>query len=154
MSFIPVMAKLKFWVIAAENSVSYDPSEILFICWFGAKASLNYHYQCWKHLCCLIFECGNQHVFSGFLMNTEFIWNRTLCIYFELNSMWITLPYTQIWITTVLPVCYLISISGNFTAFSIQFWMTHKPAPGDMTVRIWGVKLLVLRSVGEQSMLQ
>ncbi len=35
------MAKLKSGVIAAENSVSHDPSEILFISWFGDKDSLN-----------------------------------------------------------------------------------------------------------------
>ncbi len=37
MQFIPVTAKLNFQQSLRQSSVSHDPSEIILICWFGAK---------------------------------------------------------------------------------------------------------------------
>ncbi len=36
MQFIPVMTKLNFQPLLFQSSVSYDPSEIILICSFGA----------------------------------------------------------------------------------------------------------------------
>ncbi len=63
MSFIPVMAKLKFQQLLLQSSVSHDPSEFILIWWFGAMFK--------KHFWLLMFLIGMHDIYRTDKLSTD-----------------------------------------------------------------------------------
>ncbi len=71
---------LFLWVKAEFSSLSYDPSEIILICWFDAQETFLYYYDYWKQLCCFMFVRKPTYILFVWFFNKYKVKNS---IYFK-----------------------------------------------------------------------